>query len=317
MFSEEYERDLLLLKLTVENPFISKWVIVENSYTFQGQRKNKYLDQIINEKEFDKFRDKIHLISLDKNFHLDYEPSLFLVVKRRVKRWLNQFLGRKYELIPYSEFAAFHCEIEQRYAAERYIAENFDNDDIVFPGDTDEIWDLNDGKYKSFVEIVNKHRKPIHFFRKVFCYDFDNYSNRERYAPVIRVRDILKRKYAFHYYKHQGEKNIFTSTQIYFFEYTYCFSKPAMIRKLRTFAHVTDLDDSALEFSLRHNISLTTPDNANITFFNNEENICTREVLTEFNSPLYVREHFNYLSTNLIPENYLENRENLIKKIKE
>ena len=75
MFSEPHEQDLLWIKFNIEDPYVTEWVITESSYTFQGKRKKLYLQEILEQERFAPFRNKIHYITLDTNFHFDYDPK--------------------------------------------------------------------------------------------------------------------------------------------------------------------------------------------------------------------------------------------------
>jgi hypothetical protein len=309
MFSEPYEADILWLKLKIENPFVDKWVIVENCYTFQGKKKPLCLLDVLSNTRFSEFRDKIHIITANHNYNFDYEPSLKLLLKRKLFRFINKIKNnQKYLLISYSELAAFYCEINQRQLAVDYIKKEFSDEDIVITSDTDEILDLNEGKDIFFKNIINENKTPFYLYRRVFCYDFDNFTNRERYLPIIRVKDLKKRKHSLHYYKHPAKRNIVKSDIIFFFEYSYCFDKNSLIRKLNTFSHVTDIGEETVDFSFANNIKLCNSNNITDKHLNSKDFFFTKELLTPANSPLYIREHINEIKLNTINNNYIENR---------
>lgn len=309
MFSEPHEADLLFLKLTIEDPFVVEWVIVENSFTFQGDEKKLCLEEILSESKFDPFRHKIHIIAVTRNYSFEYEPSFKLLLKRRIKRFLNkQAKSDKYTFVPYAELAAFHCEINQRQIVEDYISNKFEMSDIVFPGDTDEILDLSENKADIFLNYVQNENKPMHFIRKIFCYDFNNATNRVRYCPIVRVKDLKKREYSLHYFKHEAPKNVIISDKTFFFEYTFCFKKEAIIRKLQTFAHVSGYGLDAVEYSLNNNISFSSPAKISDKNLQDREFFYKKEELNDENSPMYLRIHAQDWVLNIIPSDYEENR---------
>lgn len=70
MFSEPYEKDLLLLKLELENDVVDEWFITEGAYTFQGEHKGHYIRDILNKDErFQVYNHKIKLFEIDVNFN--------------------------------------------------------------------------------------------------------------------------------------------------------------------------------------------------------------------------------------------------------
>jgi len=51
LFSEPYEKELLLLKLQLEVSGIDEWVILENAYTLQGEKKGFHARKVLESDE--------------------------------------------------------------------------------------------------------------------------------------------------------------------------------------------------------------------------------------------------------------------------
>jgi len=47
LFSEVYETELLLLKFILENEGVDEWIILENSYSFQGNYTGLHAQKIL------------------------------------------------------------------------------------------------------------------------------------------------------------------------------------------------------------------------------------------------------------------------------
>lgn len=310
MFSEPHEQELLWLKLNVEAPYIDEWVITESCYTFQGKHKSMYLDGILKQKRFEPFLHKIHLIQLGHNYNRDYEISFKELLKRKVKRYLNRKLNRNYVLVSYAENASFHAEIVQRQACVDYLKMHYSLEDIVIPCDVDEIIDLNEGKLDIFEKSLYKNRTPFYIQRLVFCYDFDNLTDRKRYIPIVRLKDLLNSSQSMQLALHPilAERNIIVTSKILAFEYTFCFSRDAIVKKLQSFAHVTDTDEEILQFALNNNILMINPDRIDNVFLNNPETFYEKINITQYWAPEFLRNNLEYFKTNIVSPDYKKNR---------
>ena len=307
MFSEPHEQDLLWVKFNIEDPYIAEWIITESTYTFQGKRKKLYLEEILKQERFTPFRNKIHYIKLGTNFHFEYEPPFKEIFKRKVKRFLNKNFAKKYEFVTYSELASFYAEMNQRQACVPYIEKKYKSTDIVILCDADEMFDFNDGKIDEFEKILSQNKTRFYIQKFVFCYDFDNYTNRERKVPIIRVHHLKKTKVQF--IKHPISILPILKVGVPFvFEYTFCFSKEAIYKKLASFAHVTETNNEDLEFCFENNIAQVAKDKVDKTYKENKENFYEKLILDRSNSPTFVRENFEKLRTCIVDLNYIENR---------
>lgn len=311
MFSEPHEQELLWLKFNVEDAFVSEWIITESTFTFQGKSKEKYFEKILEQSRFERFRYKIHYIKLDRNFNFEFEPKLKEVLKRKIKRWLMSNSDKEYELVSYAELASFYAEIKQRGACLSHIKSKYSKNDVVLTCDTDEIFDFNGDKNVEFLTILNKNETPFYIKREIFCYDYDNCTNRIRYSPIVSVKDILLTD-ALHAVRHPlpANRNVIKTKNPLVFEFTFCFSKAAIVKKLYAFAHVTDLNEKALDFCFTNNISLISPDQISEEYKHTAENFYSKIELATSQFPEFLIRHFEDFSTGIVNPNHIEARKN-------
>nr|WP_294900903.1 hypothetical protein [uncultured Pedobacter sp.] len=309
MFSEPHEQDLLWLKFNVEDAFVNEWIITESTYTFQGKSKSLYLEDILSQPRFKRFKEKVHYIVVEKNYNFEFEPKLKDIIKRRIKRSLISALKKQYELVSYAELASFNAEINQRGACVNYIKSKYSAEDIVLTCDTDEIFDLNKDKKTEFLKIISDNSTPFYLKREIFCYDFDNYTNRLRFSPIIKVKDVSTIE-DLHEIRHPkpSNRNIITTEKPLIFEFTFCFSKDAIVKKLSTFAHVTDLNEKSLDFCFDNNISLISPGQINENYRNAKDNFYFKIQPSKFAFPMFLMENFEFFRTGIVNPNYLEVR---------
>jgi hypothetical protein len=309
MFSEPYEQELLWLKFNVENDFISEWFITESSYTFQGKGKDISLPDILKQDRFAPFLNKITILNVSENYNFDFEPFFITIFKRRLKRLLNTRFGRSYELVCYAELASFYAEVKQRQYAFDYICNKYSADDILIACDTDEIFDFSGAKREEFDSIIKNNKTPFYIKREIYCYDYNNITHRDRYSPIVKIGDIGE-KNNLHDIRHPNPlQRIIISTQNKLaFEYTFCFSREAMLKKLISFAHVTDVDESTLFFCLENNISLINPKSIDHNFLSIKDNLYDIVELTEDNTPVFLLNNIDCFRTNTVSHDYLNNR---------
>lgn len=308
MFSEPHELELLWLKFNVEDNYVHEWVIIEGEFSFQGKRKDKFLNKILEQSRFEKFRHKIHIIELESNYNFDYEPSFKDLLKRKVKRWLNHNMNKNYEFVPYAEHASFHAEINQRGAGFAYLKSKYAPDDLVIACDADEIFDFHGLKGEYLEELVKKNQTPFYVPREIYCYNYNNRTCRKRYGPIAELKDFTSVK-SFQNIKHpSGEKNIIETEMQLIYEYTFCFSKQAILQKLSTFAHVTDLDQASVEFCLENNITLINPANLDTAYLKNKENFYELIKEEDLDAPKFLKDNFAHFRTNVVHLDYLESR---------
>lgn len=285
LFSEVYEKELLLLKFILEDEGIDEWVLLENAYSFQGDYTGLHARNLIDSDErFNKFKHKITIIS--KNEKTQEIPK-------------HQYL----------DSLSFQVEYWQRDFAHDYFLENYNEEDWIMVSDVDEMIDFSDHDRKN--ELYEKMNAAKEGLLKVptkrYWYDFDNEyrviignamcnkkylatNNKKLHHIRAENRSVLKK----------GWKNIIE------FEYSSCYHPDHMLTKFYTSTH-TGFTPNDLNQSLRCNhrptreVQGTKPENNRKYFFETVE-------LTPKNSPAYVRDNLSYYKINAIDKKYKVNR---------
>ncbi|MCU0339535.1 MAG: hypothetical protein MUE30_06605, partial [Spirosomaceae bacterium] len=119
LFSEPHEKESLLIKLILGGDFITEWIIVENEYTFQGEYKGVFAQQVLDgDERFAPFRDRIHVISASmKHPPIDYNRKDI-------------------------DTQGMDSERRQRSLAQNYILSKYPDTTWVLLSDADEALDL-------------------------------------------------------------------------------------------------------------------------------------------------------------------------------
>src|SRR5690349_6138417 len=130
LFSEPYEKELLLLKLQLEVNGIDEWVILENAYTLQGEKKGFHARKVLESDErFLPYLSKITII--EKEYETKYLPRHVM---------LDQF--------------SFQAEHTQRDFAYDYFMDRYNEEDWIIISDVDEMMDFTDEK--RYNELISK-----------------------------------------------------------------------------------------------------------------------------------------------------------------
>ena len=289
LFSEPHEKDLLLIKFNLEKDVINEWVMLENAYTLQGDYKGLHAKEVIEgDSRFSEFKNRITIISGNELLHPNENV----------------------------EDANFKREKWQRGLMYDYVTSHYGEGDWVIIGDADESVDFSDENRRNFVLNSLNHgpNYPIIRIGHIrYWYDFDNRcfipnfkvhfvraDALKSHPELVRARDM------------QGPT--FRSENPVAFEYSYCFnSSEEVFRKKCTYAH-THFDLESVLTGLECNHQPRTkarfdngldPGNKVGDF---EYDFFEKVELTPQNSPKYVRDNFDWLSTNVVDPNYRENR---------
>jgi hypothetical protein len=312
MFSEPYEKELLLLKLEMENDVVDEWIIIEGSYSFQGEYKGHHINRIIAEdNRFLSFKDKIKVFEADDNFNHLYLMSPLEYIRRYIKMKIPKY---RQQLVALSEEASFFAEKNQREIAVDYVVENCKDNDYLILTDIDEMLDATRKKKKeAFLGVLNSSEPCFKIKRKIFIYDFDNLTYRKRYSPIINIASIKKLKiktWVAQYIRTrliwEGMKKIDIDEDL-FYEFSYCFEKSKIIRKEKTYAH-TGRGDVEIERALLCNHSFKNITMINKDFINNKENWFEKIDANDDNLPHIIVDRFQQLRTNSVAVNYKEMR---------
>lgn len=285
LFSETYEKELLLLKFILEDDGIDEWILLENAYSFQGNYTGLHAKKMIeSDSRFDRYKHKLTIISKEE----------------------------KTKEIPKHQFMddlSFQVEYWQRDLANDYFLQNYDNSDWIMVSDVDEMIDFTDGRRKKeLYERMDAAKNGLLVVpTKRYWNDFDNEYKVIIGSAMCTKAYLVKNNKMLHHVRAEnrrvmkkGWKNIVE------FEYSSCYDPEHMLTKFYTSTH-TGFTPEDLKQSLRCNHRPTRgilgirPENNTKYFFETVE-------LTEQNSPKYVRDNLSFYKLNVIDKDYKQNR---------
>jgi hypothetical protein len=164
IFTYNGEKDILRLHLAILGPYVDKFIICEAKTTFSGQKKPLYFFR--DQRYFKPWWHMIEYFVIDEN----YTPEEIKMAEESpntvgASHWKREFLQK--ESLKKALFAA-----------------KLEDDDIVFVGDVDEIWNpsLLEGNFEGIDKI-----KLL-----VYSYYLNNRSSEEFWGPISARYDMLK-----------------------------------------------------------------------------------------------------------------------------
>lgn len=284
LYSEPFEKDLLLAKLTVESAGIAHWIIIENAYTFQGEFKGNHLTNVLHSDDrFQPFRDRIRVISCDIQFP-PIDPTKD------------------------PDEQGIRAEHQQRQQAYEALKELCLPGDWVIVSDTDEIVDCScPSRMELLHDRIRRCRAGLLPLPRIrYWYDFDNFWPMRRSTPIVASDRLFRSSDTLGSYRLQTIGLPTRWPHEIVFEYSFCFPRDAIIRKYDTFTH-PGFELSEIENAIRCN--RTPVAERQRLAISLDESFWLRPVtLNERNSPQYVREHLSELKTNIVPNDFEENR---------
>lgn len=164
-FTYNGELDILDLRLNMLYKHVDRFVIVESKTTFSGKPKRLYFSN--QEGKFKEFWHKIDYFIIDENYSkeeralADSSPNT-----EGAKHWKTEFL--------------------QKESIKKALW-NLKDDDIVYIGDVDEIWD-----------VTHKPLMPEKLKLRVYAYYLNNLSNEEFWGTVVAPWSYFKDKVLNH-----------------------------------------------------------------------------------------------------------------------
>lgn len=288
LFADSYEATVLWVKLNLEYRGVQKWIIIENDYSLRGAYKGHHLNKLLrDDKRFDLFKEQITVMEMSEQY---IAPD------------------------PFND--DFTIEIKQRNLPFDYIVDHYADDYWVKVSDVDEALDFEEPYRFSEIlgEYLNYNRESFAFQLLRYWYDFDNgvyYRHSHRSATV----GTLKK-----YGSIVGATNNSNTQMINFsrpvaFEYSFCFSRDGLWKKLNTFSHPGYTEED-LESALKCNHWVKASrrqesDNNREYNLADPMNWFGTVDLTPLNSPEFVRNNLKELKTYIVDKNYKENRERL------
>lgn len=289
MFSEPYEADVLWVKLNVENIAVDEWVIVENSYTFQGNYKGYFLNDLLRkDTRFKIFLHKINVIETDYKFREIFEDE-----KENYK------IGEK---------ETFSAEFKQREASKEYILSNYTDSDWLIISDTDECIDLTNDKHVILrSKIKNSSSEIVSIPGIKYCFDYNNrvYSNRS--TPIVRLScsTLKSNNGSFGTIRKSHCIGTFKWSKELLFEYSFCFSEESIEKKLNSFSHVGMNLELWTRGLILNCLTLRNGEYPNIFKVKNWFELIKLDLN---NSPEFVLDNFDKLRTGIVKKDYKKRR---------
>lgn len=284
----DYEKDLLWLKVHLEHSKVDEFIFIQNRYDYHGRDKGYWLSTSISDARFDPYREKIKIISLDQKFS---DPS------------------QESKIDP-QDYA--NAEWALRDASHEYLVNKYEDGDMVFSSDVDEIVDFSDEQRSARMIAELSKGGPIQFDRVRYIYDFDNIAPRSKFdmiTPAFSIANLKNGQAKLRDKKWVG-RQVENGKRPMIFEYCHVFTYEGYIQKHMSSLH-TQWSIPKLDLALQTNSWPKTayqgyPDlNCRWDWFEKIE-------LNEDNSPQFIREGLDLWGlthTNLVPENYKDIRE--------
>ena len=237
-FSEPHETEVLLAKLHVESDLIEKWIIVENDYAMKGGWKGRFLHDILEtDRRFDPFRSRIVTVSLSADFATAYRYPLQERVKYVGKRALPRYdsvTARSF----FEELRYYHAERQQRDSALDALRELSGGDGWVIVTDVDEMLDASTpSRRDAIVQAMRSGAAVLRFPRRRFNYDLDNSCAAVRFVGCASIRYLFERGVGIEGIRLKYDGLVPTADPLVY-EYSYCYPRDAIARKMATFLHV-------------------------------------------------------------------------------
>lgn len=285
LFSEVFEKELLLIKFILEDPYVNEWILLENAYSFQGEYKGLHAKNLLDsDVRFAVYRDRITIIAKEMRPEV-LNKSLVLDEK------------------------AFKVEFWQRNLAHDYFINNYSDNDWIIISDVDEALDFTDEIRcnELFERIENDTQGVLHVATRRYWFDFDNAYKIMYGIPMCTRKYLLENGKKLHdvRFEYHGDLKM-QWKNIIGFEYSSCFDAGHIIRKLETGAHM-GFSEINLKQALFCNHRVISEKRKRTLKPTNKFMLDTI-LLDESNSPKYVRDNLPTIKTNNIDPNYLENR---------
>lgn len=285
LFSEVFEKELLLLKFILEDPHISEWILLENAYSFQGEYKGLHAKNLL--QSDDRFFPYINRITIIEK---ELQPEL-----------LNK------ELV--QDEKAFKVEFWQRDLAHDYFINRYGDNDWIIISDVDEALDFTDEIRcnELFDRMQNDEQGVLHVCTKRYWFDFDNEYKILYGIPMCTKKYLLENNKKLHDVRFEFHADLKMEwNNIIGFEYSSCFDADNIFRKLETGSHM-GFSKENLTKALFCNHRVIS-EKRKRTLKPTDKFMLDTIVLDDRNSPKYVRDNLAKLKTYNIDTNYVANR---------
>ncbi len=169
LFSEPSEKEVLLTKLHLGSPVVSEWILAENAYTFRGEYKGLFAQEILADPRFTPFRDRITIISTETKY-----PTVDPFDKG-------------------GDRITFQSQYAQRDSVMDYIRKRWGEhpDAWLLVSDADECLDgSTPTKLSKLVQWTRLGSDLLNLDRRRFWFDFDNVWPAKRFTPLVRIAPL-------------------------------------------------------------------------------------------------------------------------------
>lgn len=309
LFSDPEEINLLAIKIETEKYLVKEWVIVEGRYTFRGKPRNLILRDILNnDKRFDKYRERIHILECDENFFENFKHSKKTLLLKFFELSLRKIFNIHYISTrrTFQESRFFYVEKCTRdFATSKILELSSSEDDYILISDVDEILNTENAEIRNSLRTIMQSKDLfVMLKRQRFIFDFDNFDSQLRFTPLVNVNLIRSGGSKISEFRLRSDG--VPKVQLpYLVEYCFCMSLDAMIRKLTTFSHIGTTRDF-VEFAMKVNGTFLMPD-SNLS----EISWLERIDISDLQIPSYVKKNFSKLRTNNVSSKYRQNRSEL------
>ncbi len=287
LFSEIFEKELLLLKFVLEDSCVDEWILLENAYSFQGDFKGLQAKYLLNSD--DRFKPYLHKVTI-----ISEERATAVLSKDEVL-----------------DNEAFKIEYWQRDLAYNHFMSKYSDEDWIIICDVDESLDFSDVSRRT--ELLHRMKADkqgiLHVSTKRYWYDFDNDYQPLYGIPMCSKTYLQATGKKLHHVRIDYHADLKMKwNNIIGFEYSSCFNIEEIYRKLATNSHMAVKMDE-LKQALRCNHRPISKARR-MEIKNNRRFFFETVELTEANSPQYVRENIAWLKTYNVDLNYEDNRYN-------
>ena len=333
LFADPSEKDILLAKLIIEDHLVDHWFVVESAFANTGLYKGHHIKRILMEnKEFHPYQSRITVVEFDENIisKVDggstYDDSTNVFNRLRdfklSARHKGHYIKKFAELRSISDFLAYSYEERYRNQSRVYVrAETFYRDltrpyilEIAKPGDfllisdVDEILDGQTQVCKNQIRNLTsgkreRRSKFMRFVKRKRLWDYHNLDTTSfSYVPLVEI-SFLHSNPDFRFILMRQTTNAWTpySELELIHEYSSCFTMAGLRLKYNYHSDLFFTSNEELELSLDINKNIGMPGLKPAGW-------CEFVDPIKDHQPLYIKENFEKLRTNVVDTDYQENR---------
>lgn len=284
-----FELDLFYLKVLIESPCVDEFVVNECAYDYRGRFKGLvWKHAVSNDSRFDPYWDRITFNEINRNLS-GIDPNS---------------IG--------SSIDPPQCAVAEwdlRDAPIPYLLDKYSGRDRVFTSDVDEVIDFADVNRRDRLLTLLRSDRMLQIERIRFSYDYHVRSHRSAgdvINPCYQIGHLRRGEARLRDKKWLGDL-IPVGDNPLVFEYCHVFRDREDVQRKHDSSLHTQWSrpkiDTAIDTATWPQTSYQgNPDR------NNRWHWFEAVELHERNSPRYIRENFDRLKTNLVPDNYRENR---------